>query len=131
MNTNAAPSKTIIASAPKEANFSGLESVIEAIVQVAAFEADKMKNNEPFDMSTISMRKARLLLDFNVASKDIDVRELPERTKVQLKNMQVALRRSVRQYQFHSNAVREIASLVIEADKARTSDGTYGNCPKN
>lgn len=109
-----------------EARMTGLKSVIDAIVQIANYETEEMKHNRPFDIATVNMRKARLLFDFNVASKDIQASDLTEDMILQLKNMQLALRRSVRQYQSHASAVREIADLIIHADQARTSDGTYG-----
>lgn len=103
----------------------GLEKVVESIVSLATFEAEALKTGRPFDIQTINMRKARLLLDFNGASKAVDPGVMQPHLVEQLRRMRAVLAQSLAQYQAHAAAVKELVQIVVETARAQQDDGTY------
>lgn len=109
----------------KSGSFANFLKVVDSIIEISVFETEELKQNKRFDIAMINMRKARLLMDFSSASKDVQINSLPPEIIARLKTMQLALRRSVRQYRFHTIAISEIADLIMQAARAQESDGTY------
>ena len=110
---------------PREVSTAGLEKVIESIITIASFEADALKNNRQFDIATMNMRKARLLLDFNSAMRSADKSQINPRIQENLRNMRAVLARNLSQYQSHATAVREVVHMIMETAQSQQDDGTY------
>ena len=125
MQMSSSPNQSQHTERMAELRLAGLEKVIESIISISTYEAEELKKNQTFDIATTNMRKARLLLDFNSAVKDVETINLPSRLIERLKFMQVTLRRSLRQYQFHASAIREVSNMIMEANQAQQGDGTY------
>ncbi len=110
---------------PRDTSVAGLEKVIDSIITIASFESEALKNNQQFDIATMNMRKARLLLDFNSAMRATDKSQISARTRENLGRMRAVLARNLRHYQSHASAVREIVHMIMETAQAQQDDGTY------
>ena len=109
----------------KEQSTIGLEKVIDSIITIASFESDALKNNRKFDLATINMRKARLLLDFNSAVRTTDKSQISPPIHESLLRMRAVLARNLSQYQSHATAVQEVVHMIMETAQAQQDDGTY------
>jgi hypothetical protein len=109
----------------KEQSTIGLEKVIDSIIAIASFESDALKNNRKFDLATINMRKARLLLDFNSAARATDKSQISPPIHESLLRMRAVLARNLSQYQSHATAVQEVVNMIMETAQAQQDDGTY------
>jgi uncharacterized protein with HEPN domain len=103
----------------------GLVRVIESIISILEDETDALKHNRWFDMATMNMRKARLLHDYSSTVRGIDPRHVEPLVRGKLVRMRTALEQNMNQCRAHSAAVREIVTIVMEAECERHNDGTY------
>ncbi len=103
----------------------GLVRVIESIISILADETDALKNNRWFDMATMNMRKARLLHDYSSTVRTIDPRHVEPFVRDTLMRMRTVLEQNMNQCRAHSAAVREIVTIVMDAEREQQNDGTY------
>ena len=108
-----------------DALISGFSKVIDSIIAIASEETAALKANRPFDIATMSMRKTRLLHDYNGAARSLDVALIDQSVREKMKLMHSVLEQNLHQFNAHASALREIVTLMMEAAQEQQNDGTY------